>query len=52
MPRNRKDPPESTPPAKGVVHTVRGNARNMWDKPAGQQSSRLEPPAYEVPGKP
>jgi hypothetical protein len=51
MSRNLKAAPESAPPAKGGLHIVRGNDRNMWDKPPGQKSSRPEPPAYEIPGK-
>jgi hypothetical protein len=51
MSRNRTEPPESALPAKGGLHIVRGNGRNMWDKPPGQKSTRLEPPTYETPGK-
>ena len=42
----RKDPvPEKRP--SEVIHIVRGNDRNMWDKPPGQRAGRLNPPVYE-----
>jgi hypothetical protein len=49
MAGKRNDPLEPALPANGSIHTVRGNARNMWDKPPGQKPSSLEPPSYEVP---
>jgi hypothetical protein len=41
----KESAPEKRP--REVIHIVRGNDRNMWDKPPGQRPDRLNPPVYE-----
>jgi hypothetical protein len=42
----KKDPgPDNR--AREVLKIVRGNDRNMWEKPPGQREDRLNPPVYQ-----